>query len=62
VSGFQPKAEQVLAKREPQNTESAAGGNIEGKENFVIRHSMFDFYNIFAGHNARTHLKNRKPL
>jgi hypothetical protein len=26
----------VSEKREPQNTESAGGGNVEGKENFII--------------------------
>jgi hypothetical protein len=32
----------VSEKREPQNTESAGGGNVEGKENFIIRNSLFD--------------------
>jgi len=31
----------VSAKREPQNTEQGIK-NIEGKENFIIRNSLFD--------------------
>jgi hypothetical protein len=42
VSAFQPETDQVSEKREPQNTESAGGGNVEGKENFSIRNSLFD--------------------
>jgi hypothetical protein len=30
----------VSAKREPQNTEKGIM-NVEGKENFIIRHSLF---------------------
>jgi hypothetical protein len=33
---------QVSENREPQNTESAGDGNVEGKENFSIRNSLFD--------------------
>jgi hypothetical protein len=31
----------VSAKREPQNTDQGIM-NVEGKENFIIRHSFFD--------------------
>jgi hypothetical protein len=31
----------VSEKREPQNTEQGIM-NVEGKENFIIRHSLFD--------------------
>jgi hypothetical protein len=36
------RGKQVSAKREPQNTESAGGGNAAGKENFIIGNSLFD--------------------
>jgi hypothetical protein len=42
VSAFQPETDQVSEKREPQNTESAGGGNVEVKENFIIGNSLFD--------------------
>jgi len=35
---------QVSEKREPQNTEQGIM-NIEGKENFLIRNSLFDIQN-----------------
>jgi hypothetical protein len=36
------RGKQVSAKIEPQNTEFAGGGNVEGKENFIIGNSLFD--------------------